>query len=469
MYRIKNYFCFFRSGNIALLHLVDGLGDFGSFPASHPSTQPHQSARLLIHTYFIQAHSNNQMLALRQMSSGTILNGIRATAIRLGAAFIPLAVIVGCASPAPPRPPSLNLPEPIRDLSAQRIGDRVLLTWTTPEKTTDRLPVKGAMTADICRTPNSLAGPPPPGTPCTPLPVSPGPSSYWQSLPADLTADPVRLIAFRVSIRNSSGRAAPTTPQVLVPAGAAPPPVEPLRIASSRDGVELTWTRSSTPATVQLDRLALNPDGTPVITTPKPAVTSPATSTNTTHHPSAQTQKKGRKTQPPAAPAPSEPTRLRSPQPDDPGGLLDQTAVRGQSYRYIARRIRTVTLDGQTYQLESPASAPVTVTFRDTFPPHTPSGLIAVANPGPQAPSIDLSWTPVPDLDLTGYLVFRRQLEPTPETSWTLLTPTPIPAPGYSDITAVTGQRYAYHVTAVDASGNQSPPSQDAQETLTKP
>src|SRR5258708_35205492 len=64
------------------------------------------------------------------------------------AAAAPLiAFAAGCASPGPPQPPSLNLPAPVKDFSAERVGARAPLRWTTPETTTDRLDVKGAVTA----------------------------------------------------------------------------------------------------------------------------------------------------------------------------------------------------------------------------------------------------------------------------------------------------------------------------------
>src|ERR1700734_1255044 len=68
------------------------------------------------------------------------------------------ALTIGCASPAPPLTPSLNLPDPIKDLTAERIGNTVHLHWTTPTQTTSRVPVKGPLTAEICRT----TAPPPP-------------------------------------------------------------------------------------------------------------------------------------------------------------------------------------------------------------------------------------------------------------------------------------------------------------------
>src|SRR5271154_1832267 len=81
------------------------------------------------------------------------LHPCRATK-RLPAASAALltALAIGCASPAPPLTPSLNLPDPIKDLTAERIGNTVHLHWTTPTQTTSRVPVKGPVTAEICRT-----------------------------------------------------------------------------------------------------------------------------------------------------------------------------------------------------------------------------------------------------------------------------------------------------------------------------
>src|SRR6266478_8069753 len=94
------------------------------------------------------------------------------------AAAAPLiAFAAGCASPGPPQPPSLNLPAVVKDLAAERLGDVVHLHWTTPEMTTDRIEVKGAITAEICRITVTAPAPKTPAcTPITRLPVKPGPT-----------------------------------------------------------------------------------------------------------------------------------------------------------------------------------------------------------------------------------------------------------------------------------------------------
>ena len=153
----------------------------------------------------------------------------------------------------------------------------------------------------------------------------------------------------------------------------------------------------------------------------------------------------------------------------DAGGTVDRTAQKGESYRYTARRLREVSLQGHALELRSDLSSPVTVTMLDTFPPGVPTGIEAIAGGAtPSDRSIDLSWTPDIDPDLAGYSVYRQEVTSAGQVAGTAtrLNTTPIVGPAYRDQTAVPGHRYAYRVTAVDASGNESAPSADVQETL---
>ena len=141
----------------------------------------------------------------------------------------------------------------------------------------------------------------------------------------------------------------------------------------------------------------------------------------------------------------------------------------GESYRYTARRVLSVALGGHNLELRSVASPPVTVVMRNIFPPHPPSGLEAVPGGATAADrSIDLSWTPNADPDLAGYIVYRQEVDSKGVAAGTAtrLNPTPVVGPAYRDQTAMAGRRYAYRVTAVDAAGNESAPSDPVQETL---
>jgi hypothetical protein len=382
-----------------------------------------------------------------------------------------MAFAVGCASPGPPKPPSLNLPEVVKDLTADRVGDTVHLQWTTPETTTDHLPVKDAMTAEICRITVATHPPQPSCTRVAKLAVQPGLTHAEDALPPNLSADPPALLAYRVQIFNVNGHSAGLSPEAFAAAGTAPPAVQQLRAVAARDGAMLEWQPANTTAPVELDRLPVGPDGV-VIEPPqrkeaakssKPALKKPAAI-----HP------KPAPASPPkplqlAAPVPIE-VKLRTPIGSaDSGGTIDTTAQMDATYRYTAQRVRTVSLGGHTLELRSAVSPPVTLTIRDTFPPGVPSGLEAVPGGATAADrSIDLSWTPDTDADLAGYFVYRQEVDPKGQVTGTVtrLNITPVVGPAYRDQTVLAGHRYAYRVTAVDTAGNESVPSADVQETL---
>jgi hypothetical protein len=387
------------------------------------------------------------------------------------AAAILIVFAMGCASPGQPHPPSLDLPEVVKDLTAERVGDVVKLHWTTPSMTTDHLPIKGAITAEICRT--TVATSPPPSATCNiaaRLLVQSGPTDGAEALPPFLTVDPPALLAYRVEILNSHGRSAGPSQEAFVASGAAPPPIEQLRATPARDGAVLEWQPKDPPTAVELDRLPVGPNG--VVIEP-PLKTTSKSSKSATKMPAAQSSKPAPTESPkPLQLTPPTPVeiKLRSPiQPTDAGGTIDHTVQMGQSYQYTAQRIRIVTLDGHTLELRSAVSLPVTMQMRDIFPPRAPSGLEAAPGGVTAADrSIDLSWSPNTEPDLAGYIVYRQEIDAKGEAAGTAarLNPTPVVGPAYRDQTAVAGHRYAYRVTAVDTAGNESVPSDPVQETL---
>jgi hypothetical protein len=390
-----------------------------------------------------------------------------------GSATFMIAATVGCASPGPPRAPSLNLPEVVKDLTAERVGDEIRLHWDTSAKTTDHIDIKGQVTAEICRitvpVPNSPPAPTPICTVVKRLTVQSGPTRATETLPQNLTVDPPTLLAYRVQLFNYNGRSAGPSMEAFAASGAAPPPVARLRAAASREGVILEWQKRDTTAEVVLDRLLEGPVGT--VAAPAPAKAPPAKTTSRQRKP--LTSPSAPSSKPQALPmTPSTPTevKLQTPkQAADPGGTVDQTTRTGETYSYTAQRVRSVSLDGHALELHSTVSSPVTFIARDVFPPLPPTDLEAV--PGGATPadrSIDLSWTPDTESDLAGYSVYRQEVTSSGEVAGTAarLNSTPIVGPAYRDQTAIPGYRYSYRVTAVDASGNESAPSAAVQETL---
>ena len=360
------------------------------------------------------------------------------------------AGLAGCASPGIPRPPSLHLPATVTDFTASRIGNRVELRWTAPNRTTDGLdlvdPRPVPTVVEICR---DLPAPrPAQAPPCTPVlhfAGHPGPSTAVDTLPPTLTAPAARglAVAYRLRVLNSSGRSAAPSARALIPAGPAVEDVTGFRATQTREGVVLEWN----PAPGGLVEVLRTP------VSPPPKAPPHATS------------------RPSRADAP---VSLRAdPAAASLSGMIDPGAPSGATFVYRAQRVQPVSFEGATAIARSEPTAPITVALRDTFPPRPPSGLAAIPGTahapggGPPTPTIDLSWQPNLEPDLAGYFVYRTDLDAQPVPR--RLNPAPLPGPAFRDPDVLPGRRYGYRVTAIDLRGNESPPGPAVTETAVKP
>lgn len=98
----------------------------------------------------------------------------------------------------------------------------------------------------------------------------------------------------------------------------------------------------------------------------------------------------------------------------------------------------------------SEASSPVKVVARDIFPPAAPQGLEGLYSAG----AVELVWTANTETDLAGYNVYRLDGQPARK-----LNKEPVRTPQFRDSSAEPGKAYTYYVTALDQSGNESLPS----------
>ena len=363
-------------------------------------------------------------------------------------------LLSSCASPGPPRPPSLHLPEVVKDLTAERIGQEVHLRWTAPSRTTDGLAVSSPMVAEICRDPHPQPEPAKPQSKkgqavasqnapgCDQvlhLTVKPGPNEADDRLPDGLSSDPVTPLGYRIRMLNPQGRSAGFSRAAIAPSGTAPLPVIALRATATPEGARIEWKPQDPPALIELDRTLV----------------------------SVPAQKTGPKKSSISLPddQPVE-VRLRTTKDDvpanDPGGTLDRTAVRGQQYQYRAQRIRIVEVSGQRFELRGPVSPAVSLVMTDTFPPAAPTGLATIPGTQGNTPTIDLSWQPDTEADIAGYNVYRREGS---SGGFRRINDKPVFGPAFSDLSITQGTLYTYRVTAVDGSGNESPPSAEASET----
>ena len=392
--------------------------------------------------------------------------------------------LTGCASPGPPRAPSLQIPRLVSDVSAVRSGDTVLLRFTVPVRTTDgQLLRETVVNGSLCRQIGSTG-------PCIPVDeaetrhplsvptvTSATPVLWTDNLPEGLRSGPPRPVAYRLELRNSVSRSAGLSDPVYAAAGSAPPPVAGLRAEGTRLGVELQWTPVPGAGEVLIERDEPVSPGQPL---QKPASqpthgahggkaaksghgAAPNTGRNATHKEAA---------------TPGRVMLQAAPGDLNASATIDREIQEDVPYRYSALRRETVQLGNRTLELRSSPSPEVSITWRDVYPPPAPTGLTGVGYQGTadaKTPAdvygVDLVWQPVEYTRLAGYVLYREPLnaagEPVAERR--RLTPEPVLTPGYHDASAQPGVRYRYSVTAIDPKGHESGAAQAVVEPAIAP
>jgi hypothetical protein len=347
-------------------------------------------------------------------------------------------LLTACATIGPPQPPSLELPKPPSDLRAVRKGERVILTWTLPTVTTDRQTVRNFGATRICRT---LA---PQLTPCASaageVTVQPNPATakaagkktvgtHTDTLPEKMQSDdPSAFATYAIEVRNADGKSAGLSNQVRVPLMRTLPPPDNFRAHVTAQGVALSWTNHAAPADAQ-------------------------------HH--IRYVYRAYRRLDDAAPwilAGELPSGSES-----EVSLADSSIEWEKTYGYSVETVTVISEEGKPdRQIEGGDSPEIKVFADDVFPPAVPSGLQAVFSGPGQAAFIDLIWAPVPDFDLDGYNVYRREGGSEAQK----VNAATVKSPAYRDANVVSGKRYFYSVSAVDIRGNESARSEEAAESV---
>jgi hypothetical protein len=346
----------------------------------------------------------------------------------------------GCASSAPPLPPSLRLPAPVTDLRAARKGDKVYLAWTPPTQTTDQETIRHPGPTLICQ--SLQAAMQQCGTPVSTVPArlsagaspSNGSSSqdaletYTLPVPSPPGVRPQDEVTYAIEVLNDKSRSAGLSNQVRVPLLPAVPPPERFHVELTARGVEITWTCP------------------PAIGQQFPGVANRLR---------IYRRQEGRQTDVTVA----EPDLLDC----NALPILDSTFEWEKTYSYRAAVVSVVSVPGQhTLEIVGDDTPSVRVFADDVFPPAVPAGLQAVFSGSGQTPFVDLIWSPDSDADLAGYNVYRHEEGGQP----VKLNTEPVKIPAYRDGNVQSGKKYFYAVSAVDVRGNESARSQEASEQV---
>jgi hypothetical protein len=360
-----------------------------------------------------------------------------------------MMLLVGCGLAANPQPPTLWMPEPVRDLTAVRIGNQVQLHWVMPKNTTDKVALEGDQRAHICWTREAAAVPtgktPPSPVPSAGLPGCTGggdatfgpekPAEFTADMPAELIAGSRAIVRYFVELQNPEGKTAGPSNPAWVATGPAPAAVAGLRAEARASGVVLQWT----PATAHTD--VVMRIHRKLVT--KPGAAKPSESNGV----------------PPAAEQTLEVDLDKS----DAGRALDRDAALDHTWRYTVRRVARVELDHHALEIAGTPSQEVTLDAKDIFAPAVPAGLAVVVDD--QAHTLGLSWTPDTEADLAGYVIYRRDVTAGGDAERISGKALVVP-PSFEDKDVVAGHRYAYSVSAVDQDGNESARSAEVEEGL---
>jgi predicted phage tail protein len=131
----------------------------------------------------------------------------------------------------------------------------------------------------------------------------------------------------------------------------------------------------------------------------------------------------------------------------------------GTNYRYLVRSVSLGTEGGQVESLNSNA---ISVSPSDTFPPSAPASITIAAAPG----RLSLFFPANPEGDVAGYYIYRATDPDLPKAQWDKLNPALLTRTTFQDERVESGKRYYYYLTAVDQTGNVSPPSDVVSETV---
>jgi hypothetical protein len=370
------------------------------------------------------------------------MSALRATLL-LG---IVTSIWTGCASIGPPEPPSLELAKPPSDLRAARKGDKVVLSWTIPSRTTVRQSLRYLGQTEICRSLEALLK----GCTATVGSIAPPAdfersskttakkleATFTDSLSSAMERERSRSFAvYAVEVQNAAGRSAGISNQARVPLVPTLPPFDDFAARPQASGMLISWHCPHNAASLKDVRFMFR------------------------LYRRLESESKYTK----IADVPATECAEAVPQTEESSAssFLDQTFEWQQTYLYHGTVVSAIEVPGQpAVEVEGDDTPPIRVFANDIFPPVVPSGLQAVSSGPGQAPFIDLIWSPVNDADLAGYNVYRHPADAPPEK----LNAEVVQTPAFRDARVEPGRTYLYSVSAVDQRGNESARSEETSE-----
>ncbi|HYX52810.1 MAG TPA: hypothetical protein VE783_05120 [Candidatus Limnocylindrales bacterium] len=339
-----------------------------------------------------------------------------------------VVVLVGCATPGPPLPPSRGIPAQITDLRAARKGDTVTLTWSIPRETTD---------GELIRKPGIMVISRAAGSGFQDISQITMPRALDEKRPekanasdslSNLLQQPASDFAvYQVTSLGAQGRKSGTSNQASVPLVRTAKPPASVQLSLSPDGVTISidpgWradlgNRLNSRYALRLMRTAEGSKERAKVAEVNPVNAAMA--------------------------------------------IVDRGIEWEKRYTYWITPVTYWEGEGQKGEVVGDDSPTSTILAHDTFPPAVPQGLQAVYSGLPDQPFIDMTWSPNTEPDLAGYDVYRLDSNG----QWSRINTGLVKTPAFKDATVQPGHKYSYSVTAVDLRGNESARSEQTSESV---
>ena len=339
--------------------------------------------------------------------------------------FLFACFLLACAAELPPHPPQVQIPETVKDLSVNQVGNAWVVSFTRPRKAVDGRRLTKPVEARLFRLASGSGGPAPKILPSTRPWVTFEPEELAALARSNKVVDHIPLsaqdfsaelgetltFAVETLTRGFRGRPRVSPPSNLVSRRLldVPDPASQVRVIPTEKALEVEW---AAPSSNVSGHQTLRPMAYRVYRSDS-----------------------------------GKPSSFLLRGEADSSPYFDSDFQFGHHYFY---RVRAVVREGGA-EAESDDSAVATITPRDTFPPQPPRGLRALST----GTASELVWNPNSETDLAGYNVYRRKGDGAPERLNHQLVQTPV----FSDSSAKGASGYTYWVTAVDLAGNESQPS----------
>jgi hypothetical protein len=341
----------------------------------------------------------------------------------------------GCGKRRPPLPPVERIPQRTELLSGVQRGNQVILSWPAPARNAPDQSVQSIRRIDIYRLAERLSDP---------LPLTEEEFGARSTLIGSVTAEQIQNASetltytdtlelagqparLRYALRyvNASGQRAAFSNFLLIEPAA--------RIAQPPSIVGINESESA--LTVKWQPPAANIDGsTPVNLLGYNIYRTTTEQTEIGQTPINSTLVQGNE-------------------------YADKNFQFGQQYSYI---VRSVSLGTEGRQVESLNSNGRAVTPQDVYAPSAPEHPTIAPAPN----RLSLFWPANPERDVAGYNLYRTTDPALPKERWTKLNNSLLTRTTYQDEGVEAGRKYYYYLTAVDAAGNISQPSEVVSETV---